>query len=185
MKKILVVVDMQKDFIDGTLGTKEAAAIVPKVIEKIITYKEEGNPIYFTKDTHEHTYLQTQEGRNLPVEHCIRGTDGWELQSEIKVLQKQIESMQEDATIFEKGIFGSEALAKYLLEREEKQEGLRIELIGLCTDICVLSNAILFKTYMPEAMIQVDASCCAGVTPESHMNALNAMKMCQVQIINE
>lgn len=185
MKKILVVVDMQKDFINGSLGSKEAEAIVPAVLRKIEVYKQNGDGIYFTKDTHLPEYLQTQEGRNLPVEHCIKGTEGWELEKDIQLLQQQIESTQDGEVVFEKGVFGSERLAGCIRESIGDQKEVSIEVVGLCTDICVLSNAILFKAYMPEVAIQVDASCCAGVTPESHQNALNAMKMCQIQIINE
>ncbi|MGL5677725.1 MAG: cysteine hydrolase family protein [Cellulosilyticaceae bacterium] len=185
MKKVLVVVDMQKDFIDGALGTKEAEAIVPKVIEKIKAYKDRGDNIYFTKDTHFEDYLETQEGKNLPVPHCIKGTEGWELADEIKVLHEDIVKLQEDLTTFEKYIFGSEALADYIREHKLGEDTLEIELVGLCTDICVLSNAIIMKAYMPEVKIMVDAACCAGVTPETHANALNAMKMCQIQIENE
>ena len=174
MKKILVVVDMQNDFIDGSLGTKEAVAIVPKVVEKIKAYKANRDAVYFTQDTHDANYLETQEGRNLPVPHCIKGTKGWALQPEIQALAENI---------FEKGIFGGEELAQTLRNMIEDPSQVEIELVGLCTDICVLSNAILLKTYMPEALIKVDAACCAGVTPQSHNNALEAMKMCHIQII--
>lgn len=185
MKKILVVVDMQNDFVDGALGTKEAVSIVPKVVDKINAYKEAGYPIYFTQDTHTQDYLETQEGKNLPVAHCIKGTKGWGLQAEIDALAKEVEAQSHKKVIFEKGIFGGEELAQVLREEIEVPRETTIELVGLCTDICVLSNSILFKTYMPEVIIEVDASCCAGVTPESHKNALAAMKMCQIHITNE
>lgn len=183
MKKILVVVDMQNDFIDGTLGTEEAVQIVPHVVKRIKEYQTHGNPIYFTKDTHTEDYLSTQEGKNLPVAHCIKGTKGWALQPEVEQLAKTIVSKQEGTCIFEKGIFGGEELAKTLRESIEDQSKVEIELVGLCTDICVLSNAILLKTYMPEAVIKVDSAGCAGVTPATHQNALEAMKMCQIQIV--
>lgn len=183
MKQILVVVDMQNDFIDGALGTEEAVQIVPCVIDKIKNYKEQGNPIYFTKDTHEEDYLDTQEGRNLPVSHCIRNTKGWELHPQIQVLREELQNTVNQPIVFEKGIFGSEALAQTLRKSIIDTSQTEIELVGLCTDICVLSNAILLKTYMPEVTIKVDEACCAGVTPDSHKNALEAMKMCQIQIV--
>ena len=169
--KILVVVDMQNDFIDGALGTKEAVAIVPNVVEKIKNF--EGRIIY-TRDTHEENYMETQEGKNLPVPHCIRGTKGWELNPEIEALRK------EDA--IDKPSFGSMELASSLKGLEDIES---IEFVGLCTDICVISNVMITKAALPEVPVIVDASCCAGVTTESHRNALEAMKMCQVQVINE
>ncbi len=172
MRKILVVVDMQNDFIDGSLGTKEARQIVAAVIHKIKQYKA-GN-IYATRDTHTADYLSTQEGKNLPVKHCIKGTDGWEIRPEIAELLK-------GAVIVDKPTFGSLELAELLFE-ENKKEELEIELVGLCTDICVVSNALLLKAKMPEIKISVDASCCAGVSPKSHEAALETMKMCQIQI---
>lgn len=173
MKKILVVVDMQNDFIDGALGTKEAEQIVEPVMHKIKEYNT-GN-IYATRDTHGTDYLSSQEGKNLPVEHCIKGTQGWEIRSEIAELL-------DGAVIVDKPSFGSLKLAELLYE-ENKKEELEIELVGLCTDICVVSNAILLKAKMPEIKISVDASCCAGVTPESHKAALETMKMCQINIL--
>ena len=170
--KYLIVVDMQNDFITGSLGTKEAEAILPKVIEKVKSF--DGTVIY-TKDTHREDYLSTQEGKNLPVEHCIKGTKGWEIREEIAELL-------DGAIIVDKPSFGSLKLAELLYE-ENKKEELEIELIGLCTDICVVSNAILLKAKMPEVKISVDASCCAGVTPESHTAALETMKMCQINIL--
>lgn len=183
MERILVVIDMQNDFIDGALGTREALQIVPCVIDKIKNYKEQGNPIYFTMDTHEENYLDTQEGRNLPVSHCIRNTNGWELHPQIRALSEELQGAVNQPIVFEKGIFGSEVLAQTLRNSITDTSQVEIELVGLCTDICVLSNAILLKTYMPEVTIKVDAACCAGVTPNSHKNALEAMKMCQIQII--
>lgn len=168
MKKLLVVVDMQKDFVDGVLGTAEAKAIVTKVREKINSFDGE---VILTKDTHSTIYLMTQEGKKLPVEHCIKGTDGWELVDEIK-------SLSENHRIIEKPTFASVELANLVADGDYSS----VELVGLCTDICVISNALLIKAFLPELPVFVDSSCCAGVTPESHENALNAMKMCQVEI---
>jgi len=173
MKKVLIVIDMQNDFIDGALGTKEAAAIVTNVKRKIEEYKKSGNPVIFTRDTHDRNYLKTQEGRKLPVEHCIKGSDGWAISSELDTA---------DSLIFDKNTFGSVSLMDYLAENYKEAE---FEFVGLCTDICVISNAIMLKAFLPEAGITVDASCCAGVTPQSHKNALEAMKMCQINVINE
>lgn len=170
--KILVVVDMQNDFIDGALGTAEAIAIVPKVVEKIQKY--DGEKIIYTKDTHEENYMETQEGKNLPVPHCIRGTKGWELNPEIEVLRKE--------STIDKPSFGSMELGEYLKKQDDVE---LIEFVGLCTDICVISNVMITKAALPEVPVIVDASCCAGVTPESHKNALEAMKMCQVKVIGE
>lgn len=169
--KILVVVDMQNDFIDGALGTKEAVAIVPNVIEKIKNF--DGKVIY-TRDTHYENYMETQEGKNLPVPHCIKGTEGWDIRSEIDALRT------EDA--IDKPTFGSIELGEYLKEQENVES---ITFIGLCTDICVISNVMIAKAALPEVSVIVDASCCAGVTPESHTNALAAMKMCQVVVEND
>ncbi len=170
MKKLLVVVDMQKDFIDGSLGTREALAIVPNVKKKIEEYQAAEEDVLFTLDTHEEDYLDTQEGKNLPVVHCVRGTDGWELNDSLKEFHGKK---------FEKNTFGSAALGEYVKDKEYDS----IELIGLCTDICVISNALLIKAFLPETPIRVDSSCCAGVTPDSHENALNAMKICQIEVI--
>ncbi len=170
MKRLLVVVDMQNDFIDGSLGTLEALAIVPKVVKKIRQYQEAGDDVIFTMDTHQKDYLDTPEGKKLPVVHCVKGTDGWKLNREIDGFAGRR---------FEKVTFGSLACADYAAG-----EGYdSVELIGLCTDICVISNALLLKAAMPYTPILVDASCCAGVTPESHENALAAMKMCQIDIV--
>lgn len=180
MKKILVVVDMQNDFIDGALGTKEAAAIVPAVTEKIRSYAPDC--IYATRDTHGENYLETQEGRKLPVVHCVKGTEGWKVREEVAAAMPQ-------AVYVDKPSFGSPALAHMLASLFAKECGgdpaeLEIELVGLCTDICVVSNALLLKAALPEVKISVDASCCAGVTPESHRAALTTMQMCQVQVMN-
>ena len=175
MKKILVVIDMQKDFIDGTLGTKEAQAIVPHVVEKIREYPT--GHVYATRDTHQDNYLETAEGRHLPVVHCVEGTPGWEIHPDVAAALGS-------AMIVNKPAFGSIVLAD-LLQEENDMEELEIELVGLCTDICVVSNALLLKAAMPETEILVDASCCAGVTPESHEAALTTMKMCQIAITND
>lgn len=172
MKKILVVIDMQNDFIDGALGTKEAQAIVEKVVAKIHAYPAEN--IYATRDTHGEDYLKTCEGKSLPVEHCIRGTRGWQIREEV------MEAMPQ-ARLVDKPTFGSMELAQLLWEEAQKGE-VEIELVGLCTDICVVTNALLLKTRLPETKISVDASCCAGVTPKSHEAALTTMKMCQVAV---
>ncbi len=184
MKKILVVVDMQNDFIDGVLGTKEAQNIVPNVIQKIKKHMQQGETIYFTKDTHTTDYLNTQEGKRLPVEHCIRNTFGWELSTPIKNLANEVQKGSLQPIIFEKPSFGSEILPTTIKNLVQENEEVYIEVIGLCTDICVISNVVLIKAFLPEAAVSVDASCCAGVTPESHENALNAMKMIQVDIVN-
>lgn len=169
--KVLVVVDMQNDFIDGVLGTKEASAIVPKVKEKIEYYRRNLNCIIFTRDTHDENYLNTNEGKNLPVEHCIKGTYGWQISDDLEI---------SDSMVFDKPAFASVELAKYLTAFENVEE---VELIGLCTDICVISNAFLLKAFLPRTQITVDSACCAGVTPQSHQNAIEAMKMCQIKCI--
>ena len=171
-RKIIIVIDMQNDFIDGSLGTKEAEAIVPAVIEKIKEYPKQD--VYATRDTHPEDYLNTQEGKNLPVEHCIKGTKGWEIRADIAELILKNH-------IFDKPTFGSVQLAEAVKKMNE-EEPLEIELIGLCTDICVVSNALLLKAFMPEVRISVDPSCCAGVTPEKHEAALETMRSCQIQI---
>ena len=171
--KYLIVVDMQNDFIDGALGTKEAVAIVPSVKEKIENFD---GKIIFTRDTHEADYLSTQEGKNLPVEHCVRGTGGWQINAELEALRKN--------EAIDKPSFGSVELAQMLKAENEKEKIESIELIGLCTDICVISNAMLIKAFLPEIPVEVDASCCAGVTPESHQRALDAMAVCQIKITN-
>ena len=172
MRKRLIVVDMQNDFIDGSLGTPEAQAIVGNVAEKIKTYPSED--VFATRDTHGPGYLDTQEGRNLPVEHCIKGTPGWEIRPEIAELLT-------GARIVDKPTFGSTELADIIAGIAEKEE-IGIELVGLCTDICVVSNALLLKARMPEVPITVDPLCCAGVTPEKHDAALVTMASCQIGI---
>ena len=173
MRKILIVIDMQNDFIDGALGTPEAAAIVGNAAEKIRAWPKQD--IIATMDTHEKNYLHTQEGENLPVEHCIRGTDGWKLRDEIAELL-------EGARIYEKPTFGSVRMAEDLKALSEREE-IELELIGLCTDICVVTNALLLKAAMPEVRISVDPSCCAGVTRQKHEAALETMRSCQIRMI--
>jgi nicotinamidase-related amidase len=173
MQDILLVIDMQNDFIDGALGTAEAVSIVPKVKEKIRNFC---GPVLFTRDTHETWYSETQEGRNLPVPHCIRGTEGWQIRPELDELRRT------DAV--DKDTFGSVDLGEQLLSMNEEEEIGSITLVGLCTDICVISNALLVKAFLPEVPIIVDAACCAGVTVQSHENALNAMEVCQIRVIN-
>ena len=173
MTRILVVIDMQNDFIDGALGTREAIGIVPAAVRKIQNFE---GPIFFTKDTHSQNYMTTAEGRNLPVQHCIKGTDGWRLHPMIEKV-----CIDRNACGVEKITFGSVMLPEMLKERYP--DGMdELELIGLCTDICIISNALLLKSFFPETTIRVDSSCCAGVTPESHNTALEAMKMCQIVI---
>ena len=169
--KILIVVDMQKDFIDGALGTKEALSIVPVVQKKIEQSNKDGDVILFTRDTHSKDYLQTQEGRLLPVPHCIKNTSGWQINSDLDT---------QGAFIVDKPSFGSLELADWIKQNYPQVQ--EIELIGLCTDICVLSNAVILKAAFPEVIISVDSTACAGVTPDSHRNALEAMKMCQIQV---
>ena len=169
--KLLIVIDMQNDFIDKALGTKEAQAIVPNVALKIEKYRKEGNPVVFTRDTHQNNYLQTQEGKNLPVVHCIEGTYGWQITDKLDT---------KDSPIFNKPSFGSLELAEYTASLKNLEE---IELVGLCTGICVISNAFILKAKLPEVKITVDSSCCACISPESHQTALNAMKLCQINVI--
>lgn len=172
MRNILLVIDMQNDFIDGALGTAEAVSIVPNVIEKIKSFDGE---VYFTRDTHFDDYLNTQEGKNLSIKHCIKSTQGWQIRKEIDDLRK--------TDVIDKITFGSSYLFKFLEDENKNEKIDKITLIGLCTDICVISNAIGIKAFLPEIQIEVDSSCCAGVTKESHENALKAMKMCQITII--
>lgn len=173
MKKILVVVDMQNDFIDGALGTPEAVSIVENALRKIECFNGE---IFATFDTHFENYLETSEGKNLPVPHCIKDTDGWSLNSEVlKALEMK------GYTKVEKLTFGSVDLPKLIADKADGDD-FSVELIGLCTDICVVSNALILKANFPEKHISVDSSCCAGVTPDSHNAALTTMKMCQIDV---
>lgn len=174
MKKFLVVVDMQKDFVDGALGSAEAVAIVPAAVEKIRDFDGE---IFATFDTHFENYLNTSEGRKLPVPHCIKGTAGWELDKKIKAaLEKK------GFTPVEKLTFGSVDLPG-LIKKAAGDESFSIELIGLCTDICVISNALLLKANFPEAPLAVDEKCCAGVTVDKHNAAIETMRSCQIDIL--
>ena len=169
--KVLCVIDMQKDFIDGALGTPEAVAIVDKVADKIDSYIKSGDRVIFTRDTHGENYMETAEGKKLPVPHCIKGTDGWQISDRLTV---------GESTVIDKPTFGSVELSEYIASLDDVQA---IEFVGLCTDICVISNVLLLKAKLPEVPISVDSQCCAGVTPESHCNALEAMKMCQIEIL--
>ncbi len=173
MKQVLVVVDMQKDFVDGALGSKEAVAIVPAVVRKIRAFDGE---IFATLDTHFENYMDTAEGKKLPVPHCIRGTEGWALNGEV------LKALEEKGfTPVEKKTFGSTALPG-LIREAVGDEAFTIEVLGLCTDICVVSNALILKASFPEAPIAVDAACCAGVTPEKHAAALETMRSCQIDV---
>lgn len=170
MRKLLIVVDMQKDFIDGSLGTAEARAIVEPLVELVRQYEPQN--IIATRDTHPEHYLETQEGRNLPVVHCVKNTPGWQL-------DPRVQAAISNAEIIDKPTFGSWELAEKVAAMA-RQEELEITLCGLCTDICVVSNALLLKACLPETQIRVAAACCAGVTPESHAAALKTMQMCQI-----
>lgn len=173
MRKLLIVVDMQKDFVDGALGTPEARAIVEPVVELVAQYRPED--IIATRDTHPANYLETQEGKKLPVVHCVKGTEGWQLES-------RVSAALGGAKIIDKPTFGSWQLAEEVAAMAEKED-LEITLCGLCTDICVVSNALLLKARLPETTVRVAAACCAGVTPASHAAALQTMQMCQVEMV--
>lgn len=172
MKKVLIIVDMQNDFVSGSLGTVEAKEIVPGVVEKVKDAKEEETDIIFTRDTHTEEYLHTQEGKHLPVLHCVKGSEGWEIIDCLKPYAN-------DTRVIDKPSFGSLKLAALVADKGYTD----VEIVGLCTDICVVSNALLIKAAAPEARVRVDSSCCAGVTPESHKAALKTMKMCQVEVV--
>ena len=173
--KVLVAVDLQNDFINGALGTAEAAAMLPRAERKIRSFE---GLVLFTRDTHTEDYLNTREGKALPVPHCIRGTWGWELID-------QLRPYAEGRTVLDKPTFGSSQLGRLLQAENEGTPVERVTLIGLCTDICVISNALLVKAFLPEAEVAVDAACCAGVTPESHRTALAAMGPCQIAVEHE
>ncbi len=174
MKKILIVIDMQNDFTYGALRNDACIDVIPKVAEKIRNFDGE---VIYTRDTHDEGYLLTQEGRKLPVEHCIRGTEGWELVPEIDALAKN-----SGAKIYDKNTFGSTELASDIAKMNESEKIDEIELVGVCTDICVISNAMLIKAAVPETVVKVDSSCCAGVTPGSHETALDAMRSVQIEV---
>ena len=176
MSKVLVVVDMQNDFITGALRNEQGIAIVPYVKEKIENAKKAGYTVIFTRDTHGEDYMETEEGANLPVPHCIKGTEGWKIIPEL--------NSEENADyIIDKETFGSKELAELMAENEDIIDD--VEFVGVCTDICVISNVLLTKAMIPNKKIYVDAKGCAGVTPESHATALAAMKACHIQIKNE
>ena len=174
MQDILVVVDMQNDFIDGALGTKEAAVIVSAVERKIRNFQ---GRVFFTRDTHDAGYLETQEGRKLPVPHCIRDTEGWQIHPALEALRTE--------PAIDKPVFGSVALGEALCAADREEQVRSITFVGLCTDICVISNALLARSFLPEAEVVVDAACCAGVTPDSHRTALKAMQACQIRVEGE
>lgn len=175
MDKILLVIDMQNDFISGSLGTEEAKAIVPNVKAKIDSYRKENDYVYFTQDTHYENYLNTLEGKNLPIEHCIFGTWGWEIEESVKG-----NDPMERITKCSFGI-PTEQMGRF--ENLFVDGNVEIEIVGLCTDICVLSNAIIFRRLFPNSKVTVDSSCCAGTSVEAHENALKAMRMCQIEVI--
>ena len=181
--KLLIVVDMQKDFIDGALGTPEAVAIVDNVVKRI--KNSENELILFTKDTHQDDYLNTAEGKKLPVPHCIENTAGWNINESVFDAWRKNSSTVHIAELpdntFLKPVFGSVEMVKFRESR--KQDITEIEILGLCTDICVISNAIMIKNFMPDIKISVNSACCAGVTPQSHTEALNVMKMCHIDVV--
>ena len=177
MNKVLVVIDMQNDFITGSVGSVQAQKIVDNVAKRI---KDFNGQIVFTRDTHYDNYLDTREGKALPIVHCVEGTQGWELEKSIKKLQ-----LGGDYPVFDKITFGSKRMVDFLLYLNKLKKVDEVTIIGLCTDICVISNAFLIQAYLPEAAIVIDASCCAGVTEQSHKAALEAMKNCQIKIIGE
>ena len=172
MRNILIVIDMQNDFINGALGTAEAEAVVDRVREKIQSFPV--SDVAATMDTHDESYMKTREGKLLPVPHCIKGTPGW-------MIHPGIAGLLEGAKIYEKPTFSCVQMAEDLRTLSETEE-ICLEIVGLCTDICVVSNALLLKAFMPEVPITVDASCCAGVTVEKHLAAIETMRSCQIQI---
>ena len=183
MNRVLVVVDMQKDFVDGVLGSPEAVSIVDNVCEKVNKFRGD---IVVTLDTHQEDYLETQEGRRLPVVHCVENTDGWKLYDKVfNAIDQKFKSARNHIELFEKPTFGSVKMVEWLLNKEKESHIDEIVLVGLCTDICVVSNALLLKAHFLNTNIVVDASCCAGVTPETHKAALTTMKMCQIEVIGD
>lgn len=187
MEKVLIVVDMQNDFVSGSLGTPEAQAIVSNVRRKVESAKKKGYKIIFTRDTHQANYLDTSEGKKLPVEHCIENTWGWEIIDELdtencRVINKPTFGYKEWESILSVANAEHNFFDSYTVSIETPKS---IEVIGLCTDICVIANCIILKTLYPDAEITVNAKCCAGVTPESHEAALKVMKMCQINVIGE
>ena len=172
--RYLIVVDMQKDFVTGVLGTGEARRILPPVVDRVRKFDGQ---IIFTRDTHQSNYMETQEGKLLPVPHCIQGSEGWQLVDALEEIRTQ-----RNLPVYDKVTFGCPELAADLVKANEQEPIASIELIGVCTDICVVSNALLIKAFLPETPVRVIAECCAGVTPESNQAALETMKMCQIQI---
>lgn len=175
MAKKLIVVDMQKDFTYGALRNEMAIDVIRNVVEKVNSFEGE---VIFTYDTHQENYLETSEGRKLPVTHCVEGTEGWALIDELEAIRSA-----NNNRCFNKPTFGSVALAEVLKNENDTEAIDEIELVGVCTDICVISNAMLLKAYMPEVTIRVDGTCCAGVTAGSHENALKAMESCQIEVV--
>jgi len=173
-KKVLFVIDMQVDFVTGALANEEAQKITGKIAEKIKAYQAAGDYVFFTRDTHSESYMDTQEGRLLPVSHCIEGSDGWQIVEELR-------GFATEETTLDKPSFGSLELPKWVFKKTDGDFD-EMEFCGVCTDICVISNAMIMKAAFPEVTLTVDGSCCAGVTPESHQNALNAMAACQMII---
>ena len=192
MKKVLIVVDMQNDFITGVLGTEEAKAITPKVAQYIRDHADKDTVLFFTRDTHDADYLNTQEGKKLPIPHCLKDTYGWELAPEMEEVIYDTRDKYSDFDtyfpyvsdhIIDKPTFGSIDLQNLLYVLDEEDGVKEITLLGVCTDICVISNAMLAKTTLPEATVKVVADCCAGVTPDRHNVALEAMDYCQIEIV--
>ena len=175
MKKAIVVIDMQNDFVTGALRNEDAIKMIPRAVAKLKAAKKEGLPIIFTRDTHsKEGYMSSEEGKNLPLPHCLEGEEGWEIIPELKPFTK-------DAVVIDKPGFGSTELGEYLRQQDYEE----IEMFGLCTDICVIANAMTVKAFLPNAHVAVDANCCEGITPESHKTALEAMKMCHIEILGE
>ena len=179
MRNILIVVDMQKDFVTGALASAEAQAILPEVKAKISAYDRAGKEIIFTRDTHGEDYMQTNEGKHLPVPHCIKGTDGWQICAELT------DGITSEYKTVDKSTFGFLGWKDVLASETADGSDLDIEMIGVCTDICVVSNALILKAMYPEATVRVDAGSCAGVTPQAHAAALATMRSCQVDIIDK
>ena len=174
-KKVLFVIDMQVDFVTGSLENEAAQKIVDKIAEKVRTYQAAGHFVFFTRDTHGESYLETQEGRLLPVEHCIEGTEGWQIVEGLRAFSTKENTL-------DKGSFGSLELPKWVFKKTDGDFD-EMEFCGVCTDICVITNAMVMKSAFPEITVTIDSSCCAGVTPESHQTALNAMAACQMNIL--
>lgn len=172
--RYLIVVDMQRDFVTGVLGTREAQQILPAVVERVRCFDGQ---VIFTRDTHGSDYLDTQEGKYLPVPHCIRGSEGWQLMEELEEIR-----IERDLPVYDKVTFGCPELARDLMRANEQEPIESIELIGVCTDICVVSNALTIKAHLPQVPMYVDPSCCAGVTPQAHEAALTTMRSCQIQM---